>query len=747
MTTPMLDVPLSLRLPKAAARRLDEAGISTVGDLLTYAPKRYYQWGQLTDIPSLAVGDDATLLVEVLSQNLVKNRSGNGYRLLVRVTDGRSTLTCTFFAKNPYMLTHHQRLLKPGATVLVAGKVSEYRGQRQLVQPEFEEVEEGSAEDIARRAGRPIPIYRSVAGLASWKIASLIGSLLEQVEGEDFPQVLPSHVRETHALFDRGRALRMLHAPDTAVDWQTARRTMAWEEALVLQTALLAARARGEQESPTLARAVADDGASQLQQLEDGLPFQLTQAQREAWDLISGELGSHTAMQRLLQADVGAGKTVVALLAMVQAQEAGYQAALLAPTEVLARQHYVSLAKLLDGAGLTIPLYLLTSKRSGAEKEQVLANLAAGEPCLVVGTHALIQDGVDIPKLGLLVVDEQHRFGVAQRERLRQGRDLLPHLLVMTATPIPRTIAMTVFGDLDATAMRGLPPGRTPVKTYLVDERNQVWMNRLWERVREEVDGGGRAYVVCPRIEPGTSEPGTSESGIGELGRNEFKAIGDEDGGHSTGSLGPDTREEYIPSALEVLEDLRQEPSLEGVDIVLAHGRRSAAENAEAFARFANGSSPVLVATTVVEVGVDVPEATMMVVLGGNRFGLSQLHQLRGRVGRSERPGVAMITHPGDLAPDTKERLDVIASTTDGFELAEADLRLRKEGDVLGKSQSGATSSLRFLSARSDAATISGAREVAKDILREDPMLDRHKDLADAVLARAGEELVWLERN
>ena len=468
-----------------------------------------------------------------------------------------------------------------------------------------------------------------------------------------------------------------------------------------------------------------------MRQLEENLPFTLTEAQREAWRQIRSELASSTAMQRLLQADVGAGKTVVALLAMLQAQEAGYQAVLLAPTEVLARQHYASLAKLLDGAGVMVPLYLLTSKRSSAEKEQVLANLAIGEPCLVVGTHALIQEGVDIPKLGLLVVDEQHRFGVAQREHLRQGRELIPHLLVMTATPIPRTIAMTVFGDLDVIAMRGLPPGRTPVKTYLVDERNRVWMDRLWQRVREEVDGGGRVYVVCPRIDPGNEEPGSNDAPPSGQGTGERDRQG----------------EPTIPSALEVQESLQHNPALEGIEIGLAHGRRSPAENAEAFAHFADGSVPVLVATTVVEVGVDVPEATMMVVLGGNRFGLSQLHQLRGRVGRSERPSVAMITHPGDLAPETKERLDVIASTTDGFELAEADLRLRKEGDVLGKNQSGATSSLRFLSTRSDAATISGARELAQDILSEDPTLEHHGILAQAVLSRAGEELVWLELN
>ena len=719
MAVTELDAPLTLRLPKAAARRLSEAGFDTVEDLLSYAPLRYYQWGKLTDIGSLVEGESATLLVEVVNQNLLRNRNG-GYRLVVIVTDGHRSLSCTFFAKNPYMLSHHQRVLKPGATVLVSGKVSSYRGQMQLVQPEFEEVEEGSAQDVARRAGRPIPIYRSVAGLASWKVASLIGSLLDQVEEDDVPQVLDEDTMRRHALVGYGQALRMLHQPEAPVDWQEAKRSLAWREALVLQTALLADRVRGDTQAPPLrATNGLDPSRSLVAALQRGLPFSLTEAQEQAWAQISGELEQTKPMQRLLQADVGAGKTVVALLAMVQTVEAGYQAAMLAPTEVLARQHYVSLTRMLEGAEVDIPVHLLTSKRASAEKNQVLASLAAGEPCIVVGTHALIQEGVEIPNLGLLVVDEQHRFGVAQREHLRQGHELTPHLLVMTATPIPRTIAMTVFGDLDVTAMKGLPPGRKKVDTFLIDERNQVWMDRVWERAREEVDGGGRVYVVCPRIDP------------------------DEKDKAKKGAEG----EAEIPSALATLKSLKESPVFEGVEIGLAHGRLAPADNARTFADFASGKEPVLVATTVIEVGVDVPEATMMVILGGNRFGLSQLHQLRGRVGRSERASVCMITHPGDLAPETAERMRVIAGTSDGFELAEADLRLRKEGDVLGKNQSGAVSSLRFLSVRDDAAIISGARDTATEILRQDPQLSEHTALADAVRARAGEELVWLERN
>ncbi len=717
-----LQAPLTLRLPKAAAKRLAEAGLETVEDLLNHAPRRYYQWGKLTDIRSLVDDEDVTLLVDVVNQNLVHNRSGNGVRLLVDVTDGTSRLTCTFFAKNAYMLTHHQRLLRPGTTVLVAGKVSEYHGKKQLVQPEFEEIEEGSPQDIARRAGRPIPIYRALAGLSSWKLASLIRSLLEQIDDSEFEDLLGTDIRAERALFTHVRALRMLHEPETAVDWQTARRTLAWEEALVLQTALRTVRMNDTREALPL---TGSENPHRLMtdQLIGRLPFELTNSQKGTWTQIAEDLAQSVPMQRLLQADVGAGKTVVASLAMVRAVESGYQSVMLAPTEVLARQHYLSLTRILEDSGLDIPLHLLTSKRAALEKQYIISAVSAGEPCIVVGTHALLQEGVNIPNLALLVVDEQHRFGVAQREHLRQGGTKIPHLLVMTATPIPRTIAMTVFGDLDVIAMTGMPEGRKPVETFLVDQRNGTWMRRMWQRAREEVDRGGRVYVVCPRIDP------------------------DDQAEESSAENRDAANEGSIPSAVSTLELLRQLPEFDGIQIGLAHGRQSPEENAWAFANFASGAAPVLVATTVVEVGVDIPEATMMVILGGNRFGLSQLHQLRGRVGRSDTASICVITHPGEIAPQTAERLDVIASTNDGFELAEADLRLRREGDVLGKNQSGSVSSLRFLAVRRDVAIISGARKVAAEILTSDPTLAKHPGLAAAVRQRAGEELVWLERS
>lgn len=736
-----LETPLAMVLGKAAVRRLGEVGFETVRDLVYLAPRRYYTWGKPAHIEWLSPGDEATLMVQVVNATLVSNRSGRGVRFMVDITDGTQRLTCTFFAKNRHMLSPHQRLLTPGATVLVSGKVGEYRGQLQMVQPEFEELEESSAEAVARRAGRPIPIYRAIAGLPSWKVGALIRTALEELDPATVPEAIPQPVRARYSLLTASEALTSLHVPEAEVDWQAAKRTLAWEEALVLQTALLwgrfdeggtaVRRARalrtGKDAGEAAGVSAASSSRSLVAQLIAGLPFALTGSQAEAWKEISTDLAREVPMQRLLQADVGAGKTVIALLAMVAAVESGGQAALLAPTEVLARQHFSSLSQLLDRAGVNVPVHLVTGKRSGAEKAAALAALASGEPSIVVGTHALLQAGVEIPGLALLVVDEQHRFGVAQRDRLREGRDWLPHLLVMTATPIPRTIAMTVFGDLDVTLMKGLPPGRKPVTTHLVSNQNEAWMRRLWERAREEVEAGGRVYVVCPRIDADSDE--------GEVG-------GDQGAAGAEGSTHAD-----VPAASVVAEELRAEPALAGLDIALAHGRRRPEENADAFARFASGEAPLLVATTVVEVGVDVPEATLMIVLGAQRFGLSQLHQLRGRVGRSERQSVCLLVHGATQSPVTGERLEAIASTTDGFALAEIDLRLRSEGDVLGQAQSGHLSGLRFLSVRKDAGTIAAARSVASQVLGEDPALVSHPDLAAQVRASVGADVVWLERN
>lgn len=710
-----LAVPVKLRVTPAAARHLASLGIETVGDALNYAPRRYYHWGKLTALSQLNEGEEITVLAQVISARLVHNRSGKGVRFLVGITDGSSELTVTFFARNEYALTHHQRLLQPGETFLFAGKVSEYQGNLQLVQPSFEEIEADSEQSVERRRGRPIPIYRAKASVPSWKIAGLIDQIMATVNWEQVPDPLADPdggLGQRHSLLSLSRAYQLLHQPEDDTDWQNARRTLAWVEALTLQTSLLQPRVLADLAGTHRSRPlVPGQGEELVERLIRGLPFQLTGGQLEAWQQISSDLEGTSPMQRLLQADVGAGKTVVALLAMLRAVENGQQAALLAPTEVLATQHLASIQRLLDLARVEVPLHLLTGSQPASARENTLMHLAGGEPSLVVGTHALIQDGVEIPNLSVLVVDEQHRFGVSQREHLRQGRDPRPHLLVMTATPIPRTIALTVFGDLDVTAMRELPAGRTPVQTHRVPQENPVWMARLWQRAREEIAAGGRVYVVVPRIadEAEPAAPGVP-----------------------------------LPSVDAVAAQLRAEPALAGIEVGIAHGQAKPEENARALERFARGEAPILVATTVVEVGVDVPEATMMVIWGAQQFGLSQLHQLRGRVGRSDRPSVCMLVHPVALNELAEARLQALVEHSDGFALAEVDLRLRQEGDVLGVVQSGGRSSLRFLSVRRDGAIIAAARTEAERILAEDLQLEQHSGLAREVDRVRGDQVRWL---
>ena len=465
-------------------------------------------------------------------------------------------------------------------------------------------------------------------------------------------------------------------------------------------------------------------------------------------------------MQRLLQGDVGSGKTLVALRAMLQVVGGGGQAALLAPTEVLAAQHHSSLEAvlgpmarlgMLGGAERATRVHLLTGSTPAAQRRRILAELAAGEPAIVVGTHALLSDTVQIPFLGLVVVDEQHRFGVAQRDALRErggltdpatGQTHTPHLLVMTATPIPRTIAMTVFGDLATSVLDELPAGRRAVPTHLVPWSRTSWVEGIWRRAAEEVASGGRVYVVCPRIEVDDEPLQALTEGAAAVDTDDWpgqEALVEEgDGSH------PDR-------PLAAVEDWRQrlegEPALGGIGVGVLTGRMSGEDKAAAMADFASGTTPVLVSTTVIEVGVDVPEASMMVILDAERFGLSQLHQLRGRVGRGSRPSLCVAVTGAQVGSTAFHRLKAFASTTDGFALAEADLELRSEGDVLGASQSGRTSGLDLLRVTRDARLIATARRQAERIVAADPQLSEHRALAAAIVERLDEESqAFLER-
>lgn len=709
-----LDVPLSLRLPKKTANALQGAGIVTVSDLLMVGPRRYYHWGRLTPLSSLREGEDVTILAQIASAHLVANRSGSGVRLEVMLTDGVQFLSATFFAKNHYKLAPIERILTPGQSFLFAGKVGAYRGKLQLTHPSFEGVD---GEDIERIASRPIPIYPATGALTSWAFARAVGMVLDHLDDADVPDVVPTGVRERVGICAHAGSIRRLHQPETDEDYRQARRALAFTEAFVLQVGLAAQR-RGARATVAVA---SPSSTPLLERFRSGLPFELTDSQREAISQIGTDLAGEIPMQRLLQGDVGAGKTVVALNAFLQVVAAGHQGAFVAPTEVLAEQHAASLRALLTPLGQDAPdVRLLTGSTPRAARREIAALMASAAPLIVVGTHALFQDSVRFADLALVVVDEQHRFGVEQRASLRGARndDRAVHELVMTATPIPRTIAMTVFGDLDDTRMSGMPKGRSPVATYLADAANAAWAARAWKRAAEEIAEGRRVYVVCPRIEASDDVADAEEDGSAPLA-----------------------------SVASVAEYLRSHPVLAGVTIHELTGRTPAALKARIMEDFSSGRAPLLVATTVIEVGVDVSEATLMIILDAQQFGLAQLHQLRGRVGRSALPSLCIAMHRHQLTDLGRARLRAFAETTDGFELAEADLRLRKEGDVLGAGQSGTATHLRFLSVRRDESLIRAAKDEAERVLDEDPALRRHPDLGSALRAASNSQLEWMQRS
>ncbi|WP_297556857.1 ATP-dependent DNA helicase RecG [uncultured Actinomyces sp.] len=692
----LLDSPLDRVLGPRTAKKIASLGLETAGDLLMFFPRRYGHWGKLTPLAAIHEGEDVTLLAQVESAQMVRNRNG-GVRLSVELTDGYKNINATFFARHPGALSVHERMLVPGSSHLFAGKVSSYRGRLQLTHPDFERFERGDAKD---RVDRPIPIYAANSKCPSWLTSKSAKIITAMVQPGDVLDPIPMKLREDRDLMAYADALVQLHDPQSDQEVTRAKLTVRWAEALTLQTALLRRRARAKKDT-----APRIEAGQAFAQAKAELPFTLTSGQEEALGQILADMAGEHPMQKLLQADVGAGKTVVAGLAMTATVDAGYQAALLAPTEVLAAQHAVSLSKMLP-----VPVELLTGSSKSKHRGDVSTLASSGQAAVFVGTHALIQDSLQFSNLGLVVVDEQHRFGVSQRDRLRAGGQMVPHMLTMTATPIPRTIAMTVFGDLDALTIRELPTGRKQVQTFLVDATNAAWNKRMWERAREEVEAGGRVFVVAPRIDS-------------------------TDGDDSQLANVVDTRE-----MLAIL------PQLGGVKVGLLHGGMSASEKTVAIERFDNGITPILVTTTVIEVGVDISAASMMVILDAQQFGLSQLHQLRGRVGRGGQQAICMAHHRTGLAPESMKRLEAFASTTDGFALAEADLKLRREGNVLGENQSGVRTSLKALRVTRDGAIIEAARTYAGELLEEDNDLRDYPQLLQAA-NRMGEAAEWMERS
>lgn len=731
-----LDSPVTSVAPRAG-KPFAALGMRTVGDLLRHYPFRYADPGTLTDIASLRVGDTVTVVADVRQAVVRRARSTNASRLEVRITDGRAELQLIFFGG----ARHHERLLVPGRRGLFTGQISAFGGHLQLAHPTYEMFDDdGEGERVAvERASWPRPVYRAGSGLDTTKIAAAVRTVLGTLRDEDVVDPVPPELRAERGLADLHRTLRDLHEPHTTADWQAARDRLRYEEAFVLQAELARRRARAAAE-PATARPPVADGL--LAAFDARLPFTLTAGQREVGETIAAELARPVPMQRLLQGEVGSGKTLVALRAMLQVVDAGGQAALLAPTEVLAAQHARSLRALLGdlaeggmlgGADTATRVVLLTGSQSTAARRTALLDAASGAAGIVVGTHALLSATVQFADLGLVVVDEQHKFGVEQRDTLRAKAATSPHLLVMTATPIPRTVAMTVFGDLETSVLREVPAGRSGVVTHVVPADNPVWMSRTWVRVREEVDKGGRAYVVCPRID-GDDDQGADDADLVREDAPEDDA-------------GPTTPRRPLRAVLEVAAELAEEPALSGLGVGVLHGRMPPDEKDRALADFASGRVPVLVSTTVVEVGVDVPEATVMVILDADRFGVSQLHQLRGRIGRGAAPGVCLLVSTAEPGTPAAERVDTLARTSDGFALASFDLEQRGEGDVLGASQWGGSSSLRLLRVTRDGDVIEQARQDARALVERDPELAGWPPLDDAIRALlAGDREEFLDR-
>ncbi len=708
-----LDRVLGDRTAKSFARHL---GLKTVADLLTHYPRRYSSRGELTPIADLPIGESVSIVAEIVDVRERRMTGRKGSILEVRITDGNGVLSLTFFNQ-----AWRAQTLKPGVRGLFAGKIGAYQGKLQLTHPDYELFAEEVDQSAAKAwADLPIPIYPAASAVTTWMIARAMGVVLDTLAPID--DEVPSEIAKAEGLLDLADAIAKIHRPAVATDWQAARDTLRFHEAFLLQATLLKRRADNSH-TKTTPRVPVAGGA--LETFDAALPFELTRGQVEIGQQIFEDLGAEHPMNRLLQGEVGSGKTLVAVRAMLAVADSGGQSALIAPTEVLASQHFASIERTL-GSELAkkVGLTLLTGQQSVADRKRALLQIVSGRAGLVVGTHALIADKVEFLDLGLIVVDEQHRFGVEQREALRLKGKLPPHVLTMTATPIPRTLAVTVFGDLDVSTLTELPAGRKEITSHVVQINQGGLVARVWARVAEEVAAGRQAFVVCPRIDEADAEPELAEGFVDD------EDVSAEDLVEMATATEPKAP---LAAALSVAEGLKLNPTLAGVNIDVLHGRMSSEQKAEVMARFVAKEIDVLVSTTVIEVGVDVPNATVMVVLDADRFGISQLHQLRGRVGRGGLPGLCLLLTTAEPGTVSLERLTAVASTTDGFKLSEIDLELRREGDVLGKSQSGGRSSLKLLRVIQDAALIGEVRVMAASVFEADPTLEKHPALAAAL--------------
>ncbi len=738
----LLESPLASILGGTSAGTLRRAfGYETVNDLLRHYPRRYAHRGELTDLAGLQDGDAVTIFAKIDRIASKKMKTRRGTILEVTVTDGTGELTVTWFSQQ-----WRERELRPGRLGLFSGQVSTYGRRRQLAHPEYQLLPDGLTDDpdaVAAFANEFIAVYPATVKVTSMRIAKAVRMVLDVLGDVEDP--IPPDIRQAEGLLGLGPALQQIHRPLSKEQAIEARARLAFEEAFVLQT-VLAQRRHEASLLPARARATRDGPL--LTAFDERLPFELTAGQHRVGEEIAHDLGGDHPMHRLIQGDVGSGKTIIALRAMLTVVDSGAQAALLAPTEVLAAQHYRSITSLLGplaergmlgGSEVATGVALLTGSQRTGQRRRELIEVFTGDAGIVVGTHALLQDSVIFGDLGLVVVDEQHRFGVEQRSALaaKSQDGTRPHVLVMTATPIPRTVAMTVFGDLDVSTLDELPSGRSPISTHVVPVRESpALVARAWARVREEVAAGNRVFVVCSRIGPVDEESDLVEEG--ELPRDtEARQDVDEALTEYSNEIPAQGDGQGEPASVAQVAARLAAHELAGLSIGVMHGRLAADEKDLVMARFARSDMPdpieVLVSTTVIEVGVDVPSATVMIIMDADRFGISQLHQLRGRVGRGTAPGLCLLFTEAPLGSPGRERLDAVASTSDGFELSRLDLMARREGDVLGASQSGRRSSLRLIEAVRDEELIVRARTHAAVVVAADPGLAGHPELRAAV--------------
>lgn len=732
-------------LGEKTAKYLAALNVHTVADLMNHLPRRYQSGTELSDLSLLNPGEEVAVMAEVLrctvhgrrpNQGGGWSRGGPKLRIEAVITDGRGQLSLAFFG-NAGRIDWWEKQLEPGSRGIFAGKVGEFNGKLQLAHPDFVLLDDNGGivggakrnEVIASvsQTANLIGLYPASSKLRTWNIAESAGIALDFLG--DFADPLPEWIRSEASVVELRRAFEDIHRPQDRAAAERGIDRLRFDEAFAMQLTMAHRRADAARHG-AIPRPRREDGL--LDRFDAQLPFTLTDGQVEVSEEIFGELAEPVPMQRLLQGEVGSGKTIVALRAMLAVIDAGGQAALLAPTEVLADQHFRTIVTLMGqlvqggllGGDESTEITLLTGSMGAAQKRAALLKAASGEAGIVVGTHALLSENVQFAELGLVVVDEQHRFGVEQRAALSTKAEARPHVLVMTATPIPRSVAMTVFGDLEVSTLKQIPAGRAQVDTVVVDAKRQAaWVDRAWQRVVEEVGQGRQAYVVCARISS-KDKPGAR--------------------------AGEDLENPDAPEPAIAVEDLYAELTagpLVSLRVEMLHGQMSADAKEDVMRRFSYGEVDVIVSTTVIEVGVDVPNASVMVICDADRFGISQLHQLRGRIGRGGHPGVCLLLSAMPPGSAARARLDAVAGTRDGFALADVDLEQRREGDVLGASQSGARSSLRLLRVLTDADVIGQARDLAARCVRDDPELTE-PGIADTVakveLQAAGD---WLERS